>query len=432
MRKRDVPINMSGNMGGDGGTPMEFLTDWLPGLIETFLAHFDDLFKNDVERRRARQYVVGLLMSGSNKTMTAMADRIVGVNNQSLHHFLTQAPWDPDELNRHRVALLQRSRQTKFKATGWFIQDDTGQRRKPTKGPRGSDGVSRQYIGNVGKVDDGIVFVSTHYVDERKHFPVTSELFWTKAALKVFEERQEQLRSEGKEARSVTEKMRRDKIDIALGQIREAKRMCPWMRRALSDAWYGSSPRYVKGLEAEGIEYVVAVRSNRTVLVRLPDDPRSGEKPEHSVKEVLALLKNEDFERITVKRADGAEDVRYVVGMEIKVKGLGKGKRRLVIVASDLDRLDPDHVEFLLTDTRLSNADVARAYALRNWVEVFYGDGKGELGLAKAQVRYEDGYARHWALVFLAHTLVMYHRMKGSFAGLVEKRGSPVSGRECA
>ncbi len=64
--------------------------------------------------------------------------------------------------------------------------------------------------------------------------------------------------------------------------------------------------------------------------------------------------------------------------------------------------------------------------------EVFYGDGKGSLGLAKAQVRYEDEYAQHWALVFLAHTLVMYHRMKGSFSGLVEKRGSPVSARECA
>ena len=204
--------------------------------------------------------------------------------------------------------------------------------------------------------------------------------------------------------------MKRDKIDIALDQIREAKQMCPWLKGALADAWHGSSPRYVKGLEAEGLEYVVAVRSNRTVFVRLPDDPRGGEKPEHSVKEVLALFEKEDFEWIAVKRADGSEDVRYVVGMEIKVKGLGKGKRRLVIVArrsgpsvertvraSDLDRLDPDHVECLLTDTRLSNADVARAYALRNWVEVFYGDGKGELGLAKAQVRYEDGYARHWA-----------------------------------
>lgn len=335
---------------------MAFLTDRLPGLIETFMAHFDDLFKNDIERRRARQYVVGLLMSDPNKTMTAMADRIVGANNQALHHFLTQAPWNPDELNRRRVELLQRSSQTKFKAAGWFIHDDTGQRRKPTKGPRGSDGVSRQYpagpnrrragpsgIGNVGKVDDGIVFVSTHYVDERKHFPITSELFWTKAALKVFEDRQEQLRSDGKEARSVNAKMKRDKIDMALDQIREAKRMCPWMMRALADSWYGSSPRYVKGLEAEGIEYVVAVRSNRTVFVRLPDDPRGGEKPEHSVKEVLALFKKEDFERIAVKRADGTEDVRYVVGMEIKVKGLGKGKRRLVIVASDLDRLDPDH-----------------------------------------------------------------------------------------
>ena len=43
MRKRDVPINISGNVGGWRAPPMEFLTDRLPGLIETFLAHFDDL-----------------------------------------------------------------------------------------------------------------------------------------------------------------------------------------------------------------------------------------------------------------------------------------------------------------------------------------------------------------------------------------------------
>lgn len=423
---------MSEDVGGDGGTPMEFLTDRLPALVETFLAHFDDLFKNDIERRRARQYVVGLLMSGSNKTMTEMAHHIVGANNQSLHHFLTQAPWNPDALNLRRAELLQRSRQTRFKATGWFIQDDTGQLRKPSKGVRGSDGVACQYIGNVGKVDDGIVFVSTHYTDERKHFPVTSELFWPKKARKVFEERQEELRSRGEDARAVTEKMRRDKIDIALDQIREAKAMGTACNRVLADSWYGSSPRYVKGIEAEGLEYIVEIRSNRTLFVRLPGDPRSGPKPEHPVKEVLALLKREDFGKTTVKRADGTEDVRYVAGMEVKVKGLGKGRRRLVFVASDLDRLDPDHVEFLLVDTRLSDAEIAQAYALRNWVEVFYGDGKGELALAGSQVRYEDGYARHWALVFLAHTLVMYHRMKGSFSWLVEKRGSRVSARACA
>ena len=428
---RGEPINVSGK-GGRREPPVEFLTDRLPALIETFLAHFDDLLKNDIERRRMRQYVTGLLMSGSNKTMTEMARRMVGANGQSLHHFLTQAPWDPDELNRRRVEHLQRSRQTHFKSAGWFVQDDTGQLRKPCKGPRGSDGVACQYIGNVGKVDDGIVFVSTHYADERKHFPLTSELFWPKAAVEVFEERQEELRRRGAEARSVTMRMRRDKIDIALEQICWAKGLGTACGGVLADSWYGSSPRYVKALEAWEFEYVVALRSNRKVFVRLPGDPSGGEKPEHSVGEALALLGRESFEEVVIRRADGSEDVRYVAGMEIKVKGLGRGRRRLVIVASDLDRLDPDHVEFLLTNTRLSDAEVARAYALRNWVEVFYGDGKGELALAGSQVRYEDGYARHWALVFLAHTLVMYHRMKGSFAVLVEKGGSRASARACA
>lgn len=423
---------MSGRVGGMEETPMEFLTSRLPALIDTFVSHLDGLFKNHIERRRARQYVTALLMNSSNKSMTEMASHIVGANNQALHHFLTQAPWNPDELNRRRIEVLQRSRQTQFKSSGWFIQDDTGQLRKPCKGPRGSDGVARQYIGNVGKVADGMVFVSTHYADQRKHFPLLSELFWSKKAVKTFERRQEELRARGEEARSVSARMRRDKIDMALEQIRAMKQMGTTCKGVLADAWYGSSPRYVKGLEGEELPYIVEIKSNRAVYVRLPGDPSGGEKPEHSVGEVLALFKKESFEEITITRADGTEDVRYVAEMEIKVKSLGKGRRRLVLVASDLDGLDPDHVEFLLTRTRLSAAQVAQGYALRNWVEVFYGDGKGDLALAGTQVRYEDAFARHWALVFLAHTLVTYHRMKGSFTKLSGKKGPRLLEEACA
>ncbi len=45
----------------------------------------------------------------------------------------------------------------------------------------------------------------------------------------------------------------------------------------------------------------------------------------------------------------------------------------------------------------------------RNWVEVFYREAKGWLGLKEYQVRDYRSLMRHFILVFCAYTFILWH-----------------------
>lgn len=58
---------------------------------------------------------------------------------------------------------------------------------------------------------------------------------------------------------------------------------------------------------------------------------------------------------------------------------------------------------------------VATTYSQRNWVEVFYREAKGWLGLRDYQVREAKSLKRHWVLVFTAYTFIIWHQLTGGF-----------------
>ncbi|TCJ31363.1 transposase, partial [Parafrankia sp. BMG5.11] len=77
--------------------------------IDRFCGDFDDLFCRVAERTALRQYLIGLLLPRErNKTLTELAALVPGADRQRLHHFLHDAPWDPDALGARRVDLWRR------------------------------------------------------------------------------------------------------------------------------------------------------------------------------------------------------------------------------------------------------------------------------------------------------------------------------------
>ena len=72
--------------------------------IDQFCAAFDDLFARYEERTALRHYLIGLLLPREhNKTVVELAAIVPGANRQSLHHFMHDAPWDAEALNRRRL-----------------------------------------------------------------------------------------------------------------------------------------------------------------------------------------------------------------------------------------------------------------------------------------------------------------------------------------
>ena len=140
-----------------------------PGPLEGYAARFDELFARVAQRRGFREYLAGLLAPRDrNKTLTALAGaepvvaaQAKGVQRRQL--FLSEAPWDAEAINARRLALLLSDPATIPHAEGVLVIDDTGDRKAGSH----TEHVARQWLGSIGKVDNGIVAVSSLWADER-------------------------------------------------------------------------------------------------------------------------------------------------------------------------------------------------------------------------------------------------------------------------
>jgi SRSO17 transposase len=101
-----------------------------------------------------------------------MAENALGVTYHRLHYVLTEAPWSTSQVSDRRLEIINKYSQRRITRGFSLIIDDSVHRK------RGNfrDGVGRQYIGEIGKRDNGIVVVTTHLYDSSKNCPLHIEL----------------------------------------------------------------------------------------------------------------------------------------------------------------------------------------------------------------------------------------------------------------
>jgi SRSO17 transposase len=117
-----------------------------------------------VERTALRHYLIGLLLPRErNKTLTELAALVPGADRQRLHHFLHDAPWDPDALGARRGELCLGPH-----TNGVLIIDESGD---PKRG-RGIVLAAQQYLGRLGHTANGVVCVTSHWVDGTRQVPL--------------------------------------------------------------------------------------------------------------------------------------------------------------------------------------------------------------------------------------------------------------------
>jgi SRSO17 transposase len=126
------------------------------------------------------------------------------------------------------------------------VIDETGDRKKGKK----TDYVSRQYLGSVGKIDNGIVTVNAYGVYDNITFPLCFKVFKPKGTLKQGDKYQ-------------------TKIELAAEIITELINEGFNIELVLADSLYGESSEFIKKLNQYELAYIVAIRSNHGVW--LPD-----------------------------------------------------------------------------------------------------------------------------------------------------------------
>lgn len=357
-------------------------------VCHPFFDKFSGLWSRPNQAQAFGAYVLGLLSETKRKNIQAINDKVVGQHYQSLHHFLSESPWGSQEMNRVRVQLLETAPCTASRASGVLILDDSG---VPKKGDA-TEGVKRQYIGQLGKCANGQVFVTSHYADPRCHWPVDIAPYVPDNWLKG-----------GKDDPAF-----RTKIQLALDLVDRAVAQRLKFRSIVADSWYGRNKGFINALEQRSVPYVVELEATQRIFAKLSGDIGSNE---HRLKEVLSLLAPKDFRPARLWCADGTERTVFVAQIRVKIKKLA-GKRRVVVVTNRPGEPGSDEdLRFLLSNLlQARNDTVAQLYALRNWLEVFYREAKDDLGAGQYQVRDLTSIIRHWHLVFVAYSLLVHLR----------------------
>ena len=94
----------------------------LPELA-TFLEPFAPLFRRHTSRDSMQRYLTGLITDLPHKTCDTIADVIAGTSVERLQHLLTDAAWDPLQLDEARVKRLLSLHPV---TDGILVFDDTG------------------------------------------------------------------------------------------------------------------------------------------------------------------------------------------------------------------------------------------------------------------------------------------------------------------
>lgn len=121
-------------------------------FVDAYCAAYRELFDDVRSFEHLCLLHVGLISDLPRKSLPAIGQR-VGAEPQALHHFIANADWSLDKLREKRLALTREALRGRPFV---LVIDETGDLKKG----KTTDYVARQYIGNIGAVDRGIVSVS--------------------------------------------------------------------------------------------------------------------------------------------------------------------------------------------------------------------------------------------------------------------------------
>jgi SRSO17 transposase len=373
-----------------------------PGPLEGYATRFDDLFgRARAQREGFRRYLEGLLLPAErNKTLTALANTepVAGAQRkeaQSLQWFLSESGWDAQRVNERRLGLLFEDEGTAPDGEGVLVIDEHGERKWGTKTAH----VGKQWLGNLGKTDNGVVSVSSLWAEEGVYYPLEVEPY---TPAHHFE-------GGNNDARF------RTKLEIARELVGRSVEMGAPFRAVLADSFYGEDDEFRRTLSGLGVGYVLALKESHSWWHKegtigalweaaLAAGWKDAEEPGRWKKVIRAFR-------------DGHTEEWWALEVDAGPYSPEKAHRALV-VSTDPERLPRLLTWYLITNlpapgsersekgseplTPASLAEVVRLYGLRMWVEQSYKQVKHALGWSDYQARSDVAIRRHWQLVMCA------------------------------
>jgi hypothetical protein len=352
-----------------------------PKLIQDALEHYGDLFDNECQRRHFAEYLTGLVVA-ERKTVLGIHHEFAQTTDQScLNRFLTEAPWDVEDLNRRRLEWLQQDPTTRYSDQGVIPIDNTLIDRDGLLIPDAGwywDHAEDRY-----KIAQDYLFVN-YVCTGGKHYPLEFRLF----------RKEEVCQAIGEPFRNHTV-LCCELIDwVCERDIPGDFAMdCYFTSAEVLNHIHGKPDRFGR---PRG--YVGDLKSNRKV---------EWKGQVIKVNELAASIPPEDRKELRI-----GDQRQWYFTVTLRIPEVNH-KVRIVILWRY--RHDPEPIKILVTNRITWEVSrIVRVYRHR-WTgtETFHRDGKQQLGLGDCQLRDHQGQTRHIYLVMMAYSLLMGQLRQG-------------------
>jgi len=383
-----------------------------------------DVYRNNVSDQ-ALKYMYGLLESEKGQAnMERMEENQETMPYHQYHHFLSNSPWSAEEVKK-KVAqdsssLMSFQKLQMGKPTGLLIDESSH-----LKKGKHSVGVSRQYAGVIGKVDNCQVGVYVSLCNGKHSSLIDEALFLPKEWI----EDEKRCLKAGIPKEAINDKTKPalalDLVDTALSNGVEFD----WVG---GDGLYGHSSDLRSGLDKRGLLYVLDIHKNQRIyleapIIYLPEKKAGpGRTPVHlrtdtpsvKIEEYVKELPETVWEKQKIRQTTKGwlhalihcQSVWVWDGLEQQAR-----KSTLIVRKTLNNKAEPVDVKYSLSNGSLEDYTVAEfAYfqAQRYWVERNFDDGKNELGLSDYQVRKWNAWHHHHAIVMMAMLFMLREQIE--------------------
>ena len=369
--------------------------DGLPKRLREFVQPFAICLTGQEQQDYTLTYVEGLLSNLERKNVESIA-YLHDQDRRGLQRFIGMVPWEHQPL---LTLLTQQVGVELGEPNGVIVFDPSGFAKKGTA----SVGVQRQWLGRLGKVDNGQVGVFMGYVSSREHALVDVRLYLPKSWA--------QDRKRCRKCGVPKHEMRyRTRHQLALEMLADQGKLLPhaWI---VGDDEMGRPTRFRQDLRDLDERYLLAVPSNtliRDLEAALPPYRGRGRHPEPPWRRVDAWwrdLPEDAWIEVDVRDGEKGPLVVQVVVRRVRAKT----EKRRVGPEEVLVVFRTQEGEGWKYDPCLSNAsaatpvaEFARAFKAEHRIEECLQRAKGEAGLAHYEVRTWAGWHHHMTLSLLA------------------------------
>ena len=386
--------------------------------LRGFHEEFIDCFNRIEPRENFFRYMVGQFSEIERKSIEPIALNVEGGQVRSMQRFISDIYWDEEKMLRKYHRLINEDMSD---SEGVLIFDETG---FPKKG-KDSVGVSRQYCGSLGKVENCQVGVFVSYASRHGYALLDKRLFIPE---KWFDEDYETRRkkcmvSDGLEFKT--------KPQLAAEMFRELKEQenIPF-RYVVADTVYGRSSEFIDAIEDYvGTVYFLSVPSDTLCWLK---GPVMEEKKYKYKGKILSkkVVKKMEKKPLTVKaiakrtndffwyRRKVSEGTKGPIEYEFTKKMVtickdGVPYKTVWLIIKRTIRDNPSYFYYI------SNAPISTRLKTFVWlsgirwaIEQCFEETKSELGMDQYEVRKYSGWHHHILTCMLAHFFLWHLKIR--------------------